>query len=97
MNFEQYLIEKGYVKNVYDYKLTGLRKAKKHEILSTVTNLDFRYTKDGEKMITWGLNLDGKSATLIYPRPKGITWFHDDEMNRMLLDKTPEEIYKLIK
>jgi len=59
-----------------------------------------RYYK-GSRKIEWGLNEKDKPPTLIYPRPKetfdsntGHT--SDDLMNRMLSEKAPEEIFKLL-
>ncbi len=55
--------------------------------------LSYFYIK-GENVIEFGLHEYQKPPTLIWPKPKGC--FMDDDMNRMLKEKTPEEIYKLL-
>lgn len=66
-SFESFLVKKGYVKKVFDFK-TMTYKEPKHHIISTMVNLDHRYLKDGKEII-FGLNEAGKPPTLIYPRP----------------------------
>ena len=66
------------------------------------------WVKD-DKQIHWGLHEANKPPTLVWPRPveripvihKGIgcisiSRFDDDHMNRLLKEKTPEEIFKMI-
>lgn len=90
--FEEFLIEKGYIKLIFNCKTMLYELAKNHTI-STMVNLNHIYIhkddlnleqlnnkecKTKSRMITFGLNEVGKPATLIFPRPK-ITWFR--EMN----------------
>lgn len=94
-SFEKYLIKIGYIRNRFNFKTMSLTKTSNNDILSTMGNIDFRYTKEGEKTITYGLCEGGKPPTLIYPRPKGI--ISDDMMNRILQTYSSEELYKIIK
>ena len=50
----------------------------------------------GNRKVYWGLNEYQKPPTLCYPRPYGNTNMSDDEMNRMLKEKEPKEIYELL-
>ena len=99
--FEQYLIELGYKrfrKEFYKKQWRYIPVDDDNSVYSTMVSgwLDYRYILDGDEKteITFGLNEKGKPPTLCYPRPKGI--YEDDEMNKLLQLKTPDEIYKLI-
>ena len=94
MSFENYLLELGYKKHVYDHKNRCLALAKEFDILSTMGHVCFFYGKDEHKLITWGLHEIHKPPTLISPRPEHI--LNDDEMNRFILSHTNEELYNLI-
>jgi hypothetical protein len=94
MSFENYLLELGYKKQVYDFKTKTLIDAKEFDILSTMGHICFFYIK-GNHEIIWGLHEIHKPPTLISPRPEHI--LNDDEMNRFILSHTNEELYNLIK
>lgn len=70
-NFEEFLIEKGYVKYVYNSKDKRYYKPKAH-IISTMENICHIYIKDNkeEEKIVFGLSEKDKPPTLIYPRPR---------------------------
>ena len=94
MNFENYIIELGYKKQVYCHKIQTLVDVKEFDIISTMGHICFFYTKDNHKQIVWGLHEIHKPPTLISPRPDFIS--NDDEMNRFILSHTNEELYNLI-
>lgn len=93
MNFEQYLINKGYCKKVYDFKTFTLKDACKYDILSTMGHTSFIYVKDNSQIV-WGLHEINKPPTLISPRPHNI--ITDDEMNSFILNHSNDELYNLI-
>lgn len=96
--FEQYLFDKGFrpFKQVF-FKQLSYEPLELNKISSFSTmepgRIENVWIKDDMK-IFFGLSEKGKPPTLISPRPKGI--YFDDDMNRLLKEKTPEEIFKLI-
>lgn len=55
----------------------------------------------GDKVIIWGLHEKGKPPTLISPRPKeaydrSTGYTSDDNVNRLLSEKSPEEVFNLL-
>ena len=93
MEFQEYLIELGYTKKVYNF--SNLVDASENETLSTTGHAAFFYTKDNEKIIAWGILEFGKQPTLIMPRPTFIK--SDSEMYEYIANHTNEELYNLIK
>jgi len=102
--FEQTLIDKGYVKHIFNCKTMQLEIAKGHT-LSSMVNLDHRYIRpDIEGEICFGLNERDKPPTLIYPRPrievtregKVLNEASDDAMNAVLTAFSPEEVIEAI-
>jgi len=97
-NFEEYIVSLGYkrYRKVYENKKWAYIEDNSGYNFSTMLSgwIDYRYLKDGEHEIIFGLSEREKPPTLCYPRPKGI--LNDDEMNRQLKTKTPQEIYSLI-
>lgn len=92
--FEDYLTSIGYEKFAIERKGKNVAKVRIDKTYySTMDGCWAFYIKDG-KEIMFGLNEFGKPPTLIHPRPKGCFW--DDEMNRVLKENTPEEVYKMI-
>ena len=71
--FEQMLIDKGYIKYIFNCKTMKYEIAKGH-VISTMQNLDYRYFHKSDinkqNEICFGLNEYGKPATLISPRPR---------------------------
>lgn len=103
--FENLLIDKGYVKNVFNCKTMKYEPVDSH-IISTMTNLDHRYIHKNHKVIIcFGLNERGKPPTLISPRPKIIVKSYindklvlrdeklDDCMNLVLLNEDLNLVY----
>ena len=92
MSFENYLIELGYKKQVYDSKSHTIIDANQNH--SIVKNIAFIYTKENHNQIVWGLDEINRPSTLLSPRPKFIKDYN--EMNAYLLSHTNEELYNLI-
>lgn len=99
-HFEQYLKYTGFA----PFKMTGCKYDKR--VLEPLSEKETGYfstmvpgrisniwVKDGKEVV-FGLNEKGKPPTLCYPRPKGIR--RDDEMNKLLKELEPEEIFKMI-
>lgn len=96
IGFVEYLISNG-------YKPFRRVNSKKNSIYVEDSNIgfyssmsehiDIRLIKD-KKEIVYGLHERGHSPTLIYPRPKGVVY--DADMDRVFLEKSFEEILKLI-
>lgn len=100
MGFEEYLLNKGYVKMVYDTKLGVLKIPGKYDIISTMGYLDFRYVKDGYKTISYGLYEADKPPVWFAPKPislcateKGV-WIGNDILNKIYQKYTNDEIYE---
>ena len=95
--FEEYLISQGYkrYRKIYEKRKWSYIEDKDRYYFSTMMTgcLDYRYIK-GDIEIIFGLHEKDKPPTLEWPRPKGITT--DDEMNRILKNKTPKEVYNKI-
>ena len=75
--FENKLLEKGYVKYVFNNKKNSYELAKRH-VISTMVNLAHFYIhksnntslgSNTKNVICFGLHEVGKPPTLIYPRP----------------------------
>lgn len=108
MNFEQLLISKGYKKYIRT-KDNNLVEATENDILSTLGNIHFIYTRDVNDIndyFYWGLSEYQKPPTLAYPRPlkecnsllsgKRLLPISDDEMNRILLNEDLELLYETL-
>lgn len=104
-NFEQYLLDEGCSKHIYNTKKMCLEKCdNNNHTISTMVNLDYRYLK-GDDIFTFGLSEYGKPPTLIHPRPRmkiirnGEVSFekNDDNMNFVLQKISPKEIIDAIK
>jgi hypothetical protein len=93
MEFQEYLIQLGYTKKVYNF--SNLVDANVNETLSTTGHSVFFYTKDNEKNIAWGIIEFDKQPTLIGPRP--IFIINDNEMYEYIANHTNDELYNLIK
>lgn len=107
--FEQFLISTGYIKYIFNGKKGDYELAQSHHI-STITNIDYRYIKNNDfnNPIIFGLHVNKKPPTLIYPRPNmvlinangihdyTIRRFSDDYMNRILRDNPPHEVYNAL-
>lgn len=102
-NFEDYLINKGYYKHVFETKTMTYRLATHTDILSTLGNLDFRYYKedlsgksykevDRTKEIVWGLHEHHKPPCLISHRYK-LGVIMDDEVFNYFETHNFDEIY----
>lgn len=108
-HFEKYLIDKGYIKYIFNCKTMTYQLPNEHKI-STMVNLDHRYYHksdlDRTKEICFGLNEANKPPTLISPRPsikvkrlkkgKQVTENEnmDDSMNVVLQMVPPADILK---
>lgn len=72
--FEQFLVDRGFTKSTFNPKRQSSKyhPAKSTHTLSTLSNLDYRYTHlnyEGLEIV-FGLHEHKKPPTLIYPRPK---------------------------
>ena len=102
--FENYLIEKGYIKFRFDANDMKYKKADTH-IISTMVNIGYIYIKDDIKIVV-GLHEANKPVTLITPRPNiliekivddktiTITQYEDDAMNIALQKFSFDEIFE---
>lgn len=95
--FEQYLIDCGFKryrmvygkgKFLYEPSDTGYSFSSMEP-----GGLDYRYLKNGKEVV-FGLSEESKPPTLCWPRPQNVNT--DDEMNRVLKEKTTEQVYKMI-
>ena len=108
--FEEMLIDKGYIRYIFNCKTNKYEVAKNY-ILSTSENIDHRYidNNDGNflNQIVFGLHEEKKPPTLIYPRPnikvkrrndvgRVVIYdnFCDDNMNVILQQFSPETIFE---
>lgn len=104
IGFEEFILNKGYTKMVYDYKLNKLRIPGKYEIISTYGPLEFVYVKEGFKHITYGLLEAGKPPVWVNPKPISLCteeelnfgWIGNDTLNRIYQRHTNDEIYESI-
>ena len=104
--FELFLISKGYLKYQYDFKTQQLILVNNEHIISTTSNLDYRYVHPSNPsvQIVYGLHEVGKPPTLIYPRPRilvkreGRTYneLYDDSMNLALQNESFDDILNAI-
>lgn len=104
VGFEEYLLNKGYTKMIYNTKTSKLEPCGKYDILSTMGNLDFRYVKEGYKTISYGLYEANKPPVWFYPKPISLVaedelqqiWIGNDILNRVYQNNTNEDIYESI-
>ena len=97
MSFPDFLILKGWqpfrkvnIKNEWVYQPCEF----KNEYSTLITGyLDYRFLKDGKEII-WGLNEAYKPPTLCSPRSDN--YMSDNEMNKIILEKTNEELYEIV-
>ena len=96
---EQYLMSIGYER----YRKVYNRKKKEWEYIKDDVGYWFSTTESGmllyfykkdDNEVIYGLNEKDKPPTLVWPRPENI--YEDDEMNRILKQETPENIYKML-
>lgn len=102
IGFEEFILNKGYTKMVYDYKLCNLRLPNKYENISTYGPLGFVYVKEGFKNIEYGLYEVGKPPVWLFPKPYSLLtedeikegWVGNDILNRIYQKYTNDEIYE---
>lgn len=100
--FEQYLFSIGYkpFKKCFEKKEWVYFPLEENELSAFSTSvtgrIDNRWVRENnfDNEIIFGLHEKNKPPTLAYPRPKGI--YTDDQMNILLKNNSPEEIYKMI-
>jgi hypothetical protein len=107
--FEEYLLSIGYRKHKEEYPKKGEAPhlvETSEESYSSLGALTYVYRKEGSADIRFGLNEAGKPATLVHPRPEPTLeeamenqrvrkegYMFDDDMNRLILKLTPEQLY----
>ncbi len=105
MGFEEYLINKGYTKMVYNFKTEKLTSLVGSSILSSMGTLEYIYVKQGYKNIIYGLNEAYKPPVLIYPKPMSLINLYrknvhagvrDDDVHNVFNKHTLDEIYESI-
>lgn len=104
MNFEQYILDKGYSKMIMDTKSMMLKPAGNYKAVSTYGPVDFIYHKEGLEDIYYGLYEFDKPPVWHWPKPwsllepMGITSNHigNDLLNRVYSKFTNDEIYESI-
>ena len=106
MSFPDYLISIGYVPHYIDFNDKLVPGKFKHRY-STLGIFEYHFIK-GDSTIIWGLNEVGNPPMLIWPRPNDgeVTvqlngksarkLMTDDEMYRIILSTTNEELFGMI-